>query len=687
MRSLEFPMNIKAIVGLAVLAALPSAASAAEPPARPFFSPVLAHGPAVRDDDTGVVRSMHARLDLAQLQDAAPLRLALPGAPELQALADRVESRPDGLTWSGHVADEGAGASPDTHVVFAVQNGVAAGTVAWRGRTWSLAYEGDGVYAVQEIDARAFSEVDDFIEVPPAAAPAPEAPLADDGSVIDLMVVYTAAAAASAGGTDAMLARIALGVAETNQGYVNSRIRTRLRLVHAEQVDYAESGNSSTDLSRLRAPGDGFMDNVHALRDTYGADMVKLVVANGGGACGVAYLMGGVNPGFGPNAFSVTAQSCISPNYTFGHELGHNMGSNHAREDPTGTGAFAYSFGYKHPNALFRTVMSYACTNGNCPRVLWFSNPDVRYRCLPAGIVNTAPDSADNARSINGTRTTVANWRASVVPAQLFITSVTPSSAPAAGGTTITVTGTGFPPLVSVFLGTVAASNVVVTGSTQITATLPPLPAGALHDVSVVTPLPNQHFTLARALLSDFTDVPAAHTFHGVVERLARFGVTSGCGGGNYCPSSDVTRAQMAVFLIRSQGANCVPPAPTGTLFQDVPQNGFAAAYIEKLAADGVTGGCQAAPPLYCPDNPATRAQMAVFLLRSKYGPTYTPPPPTGTVFQDVPANGFAAAYIEQLVREGVTSGCQAAPPLYCPDNSVLRDQMAAFLVTTFVLP
>jgi hypothetical protein len=543
------------------------------------------------------------------------------------------------------------------------------------------------VYAVQEIDQRAFAEGDDFVEVPPGDEGGPAvAPLADDGSVIDVLVVYTAAAATSAGGESAMLARIALGVAETNQAYVNSRIQTRLRLVHAAQVDYTESGNSGTDLSRLRATADGFMDNVHALRDTHGADMVKLIVANGGGACGVAYLMSGVNPGFASSAFSVTAQNCISPNYTFGHELGHNMGSNHAREDPIGTGGFPYSFGYKNPNNLFRTVMSYACTTGSCPRVLWFSNPDVRYRCQRAGIVNTAPDSADNARSINGTRVTVANWRAAVVPLPLFAAAVSPTSAAAGGGATLTISGTGFAPGATVTVGGVPATSPVVTGSTQITATLPALQPGTLHDVVVTVPGVGT-VTLARAVLSDYTDVPQGHLFHGVVERLARFGVTGGCGDGSYCAASAVTRAQMAVFLIRSQGETCVPGAPTGTVFQDVPLNGFAAAYIEKLAADGVTGGCQVSPPLFCPNNSVTRAQMAVFLLRSKYGSAYAPPPATGTLFQDVPASAFAAAYIEQLAREGVTSGCQASPPLFCPDSSVLRDQMAAFLVTTFVLP
>ena len=69
---------------------------------------------------------------------------------------------------------------------------------------------------------------------------------------------------------------------------------------------------------------------VHGLRDKHGADLVKLIVDVPAGGCGVAYLMCGVDPAFESWAFSVTARACVSPNYTFAHELGHNMGSNHA---------------------------------------------------------------------------------------------------------------------------------------------------------------------------------------------------------------------------------------------------------------------------------------------------------------------------------------------------------------------
>jgi hypothetical protein len=116
-------------------------------------------------------------------------------------------------------------------------------------------------------------------------------------------------------------------------------------------------------------------------------------------------------------------------------------------------------------------------------------------------------------------------------------------------------------------------------------------------------------------------------------------------------------------------------------VFLDVGAGDFAAAWIEQLAADGITAGCGGGN--YCPGNQVTRDQMAVFLLRAKYGSGYSPPAPSGD-FNDVPANYWAAAWIEQLAAEGITSGCGNGN--YCPEAPVTRDQMAVFLVRTFGL-
>jgi hypothetical protein len=113
--------------------------------------------------------------------------------------------------------------------------------------------------------------------------------------------------------------------------------------------------------------------------------------------------------------------------------------------------------------------------------------------------------------------------------------------------------------------------------------------------------------------------------------------------------------------------------------FLDVPPLSTFHPFVTSLAENGVTSGCGLF--LYCPTSPVLRSQMAVFLLRSKYGPTYNPPAATGTVFTDVSAGSFAAAWIERLATLGITSGCGGGK--YCPNASVSRDQMAVFLLRT----
>lgn len=189
------------------------------------------------------------------------------------------------------------------------------------------------------------------------------------------------------------------------------------------------------------------------------------------------------------------------------------------------------------------------------------------------------------------------------------------------------------------------------------------------------------HFELVTPLAS-FSDVPTTYWAWQYVESIYLAGITGGCGGGNYCPSNSVTRAQMAVFLLKAEhGSAYLPPTAIG-VFNDVSTSYWAADWIEQLATEGITGGCGGGN--YCPANAVTRAQMAVFLLKAKYGNTYVPPTATG-VFNDVPTNYWAADWVEQLATEGITGGCGGGN--YCPNNSVNRAQMAVFLQKTFSLP
>lgn len=181
-----------------------------------------------------------------------------------------------------------------------------------------------------------------------------------------------------------------------------------------------------------------------------------------------------------------------------------------------------------------------------------------------------------------------------------------------------------------------------------------------------------------------FLDVPYAHWAWSYIEGVEDAGVTSGCGAGNFCPASSLTRAQMAVFLLKAKYGSSYTPPPCAGLFGDVACPGhWAANWVEALMAEGITSGCGGGN--FCPDNNVTRAHMAVFLLKAKNGGAYVPPPCSG-VFADVPCpTHWAVDWVEDLANSGVTSGCGGGN--YCPQQILRRDQMAVFLVKNFSLP
>ena len=189
-----------------------------------------------------------------------------------------------------------------------------------------------------------------------------------------------------------------------------------------------------------------------------------------------------------------------------------------------------------------------------------------------------------------------------------------------------------------------------------------------------------------------FPDVPVSHLFYVFIENLFHNGVTVGYTDGNYHPGDSITRAQMAVFVLKGKfGSSHVPPPATGTVFGDVSIGTFAASWIEELAALQITAGC--AGGNYCPDEPVTRGQMAAFLLKTEHGSGYAPPACAGA-FADVPCPGSPgfpySDWIEQLYAEAITAGCSTAPPgglpSYCPASPNTRGEMAVFIVKTFGL-
>jgi len=257
-----------------------------------------------------------------------------------------------------------------------------------------------------------------------------------------------------------------------------------------------------------------------------------------------------------------------------------------------------------------------------------------------------------------------------------------------------TVTATGYP------TPSISSSGALPSGVTFVdngngTATLSGTPAFGSSGTYPLTFTASsgfgtdatQNFTLIVSVDPIFVDVPASHWAYQYINALYYAGITGGCGTSPlvYCPETPITRAEIAVFLKRGiHGNTYQPPIPATIHFVDVIGH-WAQNWIEDLYSEGITAGCSLSPLSYCPDQYITRDQLAIFLLTAKHGSGYVPPPATGTMFSDVPADYWAAAWIEELANEGITAGCGNGN--YCPINPVTRAEMAVLLVRAFNLP
>ena len=188
---------------------------------------------------------------------------------------------------------------------------------------------------------------------------------------------------------------------------------------------------------------------------------------------------------------------------------------------------------------------------------------------------------------------------------------------------------------------------------------------------------------------SNFTGPPGpAYTTHDAASDYGEIAV----GGSNGCfeTTGDCLEVELAgnrpaphwdatFDEALSEGVTKTWTLHVGESFTDVPKANPFSAFVENLFHNGVTAG--GACGGFCPADGVKRQQMAVFLLKARFGASFSPAPATGTVFQDVPASSPFAPWIEHLAALGITGGC--APGLYCPDAIVNRQQMAVFVLKT----
>jgi len=437
-----------------------------------------------RAADPAVIRSRLVTIDISALQAARPADPSATAGPSLllnlfddlayNAVVDRIDPAVGGFTWVGHIP----GFDLST-VTLATVDGVVSGGVVMPEAAYTIRYVGGGVHEVAQIDQATFLPEANPVAVSVGGAAATAAPrgavvVGDSASTIDVMVLFTPAAAAEAGGTSSIRALINQGISDANTSYSNSGIAQRLNPVYIGEVAYTEVPSDPNDLSHTGITKDlynlqggaGALSGVADFRNGYGADTVSLIIRNATDYCGIGFMMDPVGSYFERYAFNVVSRNCI-PGFTLAHELGHNMGARHDWYMDNSTTPYTYAHGYIDTQNRFRTVMAYnnACSKGlefNCTRLPYWSNPAVvspgangsAPMGIPGGTKSDCPtdDSsniscdADDHRVLNNTAFTVANFRQAASPTAPVITTQPVSQTVTAGSTaTFAAAATGNP--------------------------------------------------------------------------------------------------------------------------------------------------------------------------------------------------------------------------------------------------
>ena len=259
---------------------------------------------------------------------------------------------------------------------------------------------------------------------PAPFAPPSSAPDNPQRAEVHVLMLYTQSVLTTLSGaarTAALQGAFDLAIAKVNAAFDASLITARVKLVGIAETSYDENASAPAKvqddaLTAIYQPDDGKMDEVHALRNATGADIVCLALGRRDSASsGLSFLLDqphyNQNPDF---AFSVVQYTSIAGTNVVPHELGHVLGCAHDRENAlSGEGAYSYSYGYRFVGAdgqRYHDIMSYP------PGIelSYFSNPNVIVPfpvSMPIGVSAGQPGESNTAQTIENNAFFTAQFR------------------------------------------------------------------------------------------------------------------------------------------------------------------------------------------------------------------------------------------------------------------------------------
>lgn len=369
------------------------------------FEPVSVNSASLRDAAPGTALSLNVRADLAY---AATVLVAEQRAAQT------------------HIVKGVLNGIPQSSFTFVQHRGVTVGVIRTDDptRIYQLRYTPEGAHVLQEVDLTRYpveacctAHGQAFISQRPnfpdtdAAAPSVDeltgripsgeevevggdlarGSCPDVPDVIDVLICYTTNAQAAMGGATASEAQALLAVEVSNDCYQNTGVNFRMRLVNVMPAGYTEAAGTDQEDWLDWVTNPFVAADVHAARDLYGADFISMFT---GGGSGLGWCTSNAN-----NAMSTCKWSRAVNTWTLAHEVGHNQGLAHNREDNDSCNSSSYSYGWWYvgdSGSTWGTVMAYPGT-----RIPYFSNPNVQFDGEPTGVPRGQTDESDNAYALN----------------------------------------------------------------------------------------------------------------------------------------------------------------------------------------------------------------------------------------------------------------------------------------------